>query len=45
MWDKKCKEAIYILLKGKWKLQLIYNDDEEDDEWVMERRNGWENQE
>ena len=29
---KKCKEAIYILLKGKWKVQLIYNDDEEDDE-------------
>ena len=40
---EKCKEAIYILLKGKWKVQLRYNnDDEEDDEWVMERRNGWE---
>ena len=31
---KKCKKAIYILLKGKWKVQLRYNndDDEEDDE-------------
>ena len=30
---KKCKEAIYVLLKGKWKVQLRYNNhDEEDDE-------------
>ena len=43
---KKCKKAIYILLKGKWKVQLRYNnDDEEDDEWVMETRNGRETQE
>ena len=31
---KKCKKAIYILLKRKWKIQLRYNndDDNEDDD-------------
>ena len=40
---KKCKKAIYKLLKRKWKIQLRYNDD--DDERVMETRNGQETQE
>ena len=42
---KKCKKAIYKLLKRKWKIQLRYNDDDDeddDDERVMETRNGQE---
>ena len=37
---KKCKAAIYKLLKRKWKIHLSYND-----ERVMETRNGRETEE
>ena len=28
---EKCKEAIYKLLKGEWKVQLRYNNDDEEE--------------
>ena len=34
---KKCKKAIYKLLKRKWKIQLRYNDDDDDEDDDHER--------